>query len=328
VRLRIGLLQLNSTVGDFAANAGKLLAAHAQAARDGAEFVLAPELFLCGYPPRDLLQREDFVEANLKALAEVAAEIGPVPLCLGYVERNPDRPGRALRNAAAVLQRGRVIWRTAKSLLPTYDVFDEDRYFEPAAKVEPFAFNGRKLGITICEDIWNDEDFWPTRLYRRDPVRELIGQGAEMILAVFDCGILVSGIGWPGNPRACLILVAHRQVRLCVTSEVWSEYDARVPEILAQKRPGINPRPMLDWLLTVAHFVEATPLGKPRSRDIKDDRYLACALAAGAALAGFLILWSLLRHEPTQARALAPSAPAPVTAADWLPAPSTATRPK
>lgn len=104
-----------------------------------------------------------------------------------------------------------------------------------------------------------------------------------MIPAVFDCGILVSGIGWPGNPRACLILVAHRQVRLCVTSEVWSEYDAGVPEILAQKRPGINPRPMLDWLLTVAHFVEATPLGKPRSRDIKDDRYLACALAAGAA---------------------------------------------
>ena len=104
-----------------------------------------------------------------------------------------------------------------------------------------------------------------------------------MIPAVFDCGILVSGIGWPGHPRACLILVAHRQVRLCVTDEVWGEYDTRVPEILAQKRPEMNPRPMLDWLLTVAHFVQAIPLGKPRSRDRKDDRYLACALAAGAA---------------------------------------------
>ena len=139
----------------------------------GAEFVLAPELFLCGYPPRDLLQREDFVEANLAALAETAGKIGAVPLCVGFVERNSERPGRALKNAAAVLQNGKIIWRTAKSLLPTYDVFDEDRYFEPAKKVEPFVFNGRKLGITICEDIWNDEDFWPERLYRRDPVKEL-----------------------------------------------------------------------------------------------------------------------------------------------------------
>ena len=105
-----------------------------------------------------------------------------MPLCVGFVERNSERPGRALRNAAAVLQNGKIIWRTAKSLLPTYDVFDEDRYFEPAKKVAPFVFNGHKLGITICEDIWNDEDFWPERLYRRDPVKELIAQGAEIIL--------------------------------------------------------------------------------------------------------------------------------------------------
>jgi NAD+ synthase (glutamine-hydrolysing) len=180
--LKIGLLQLNSTVGDFAANREKLLSACAQAVSLGAEFVLAPELFLCGYPPRDLLQRDDFVEANLTALAETARKTGAVPLCVGFVDRNSERPGRALRNSAAVLQNGRIIWRTTKSLLPTYDVFDEDRYFEPAKKVEPFVFNGRKLGITICEDIWNDEDFWPERLYRGDPVRELIAQGAEMIL--------------------------------------------------------------------------------------------------------------------------------------------------
>ena len=178
----VGLLQLNSTIGDFTANREKLLAAHAQAVARGAEFVLAPELFLCGYPPRDLLQRDDFIEANLTAVMETAARIGTVPLCLGYVERNSERPGRALKNAAAVLQHGKIVWRTIKSLLPTYDVFDEDRYFEPAKKVEPFVFNGRKLGITICEDIWNDEDFWPERLYRRDPVKELVSQGAEIIL--------------------------------------------------------------------------------------------------------------------------------------------------
>jgi NAD+ synthase (glutamine-hydrolysing) len=178
----LGLLQLNPTVGAFAANREKLLAAYAQAVSLGAEFVLAPELFLCGYPPRDLLLREDFVGANLAALHETAANIGGVPLCVGYVEKSPERPGRALKNAAAVLQHGKIIWHTAKSLLPTYDVFDEDRYFEPAKKVEPFIFNGKKLGITICEDIWNDEDFWPERLYRRDPVKELVAQGAEMIL--------------------------------------------------------------------------------------------------------------------------------------------------
>jgi len=180
--LKIGLLQLNPTIGAFAANRDRLVSAYAEAVARGAEFVLAPELFLCGYPPRDLLLREDFVAANLVALAETASAVGAVPLCVGFVDRNPERPGRVLNNAAAVLQHGRIIWRTTKSLLPTYDVFDEDRYFEPARHVAPFVFNGHKLGITICEDIWNDEDFWPERLYRRDPVKELVAQGAEMIL--------------------------------------------------------------------------------------------------------------------------------------------------
>jgi len=180
----IGLLQFNSTIGDFAANRQKLLAGYDQACARGAEFVLAPELFLCGYPPRDLLQRADFIDANLAALAETAQSIGAIPLCVGYVDRNPEKPGRGLKNSAAVLQNGKIIWCTHKSLLPTYDVFDEDRYFEPAKSVAPFEFNGRKLGLTICEDIWNDEDFWPERLYRRDPVRELISQGAEIILNI------------------------------------------------------------------------------------------------------------------------------------------------
>jgi NAD+ synthetase len=178
----IGLLQLNSTIGDFSANRKKLLAGYDQACARGAEFVLAPELFLCGYPPRDLLQRADFIEANLAALAETARGVGAVPLCVGYVDRNPDKPGRGLRNSAAVLQNGTVVWRTHKSLLPTYDVFDEDRYFEPAQSAAPYLFKGRQLGITLCEDIWNDEDFWPDRRYRRDPVRELAAQGAEIIL--------------------------------------------------------------------------------------------------------------------------------------------------
>jgi NAD+ synthetase len=180
--LKIGVLQLNSTVGDFAANRTALLAAYGQAVAGGSEFVLAPELLLCGYPPRDLLLRPDFIAANLAALEQTADDVGAVPLCVGYVDHNPERPGRPLRNAAAILQAGKIVWRQAKSLLPTYDVFDEDRYFEPAKTSVPFEFCGRKLGITICEDIWNDEDFWPERRYRRDPVKELVAQGAQIIL--------------------------------------------------------------------------------------------------------------------------------------------------
>src|ERR1700683_66180 len=182
--MRLALLQLNATIGAFDANRAKLEAAYRDAVSKGAELILAPELFLCGYPPRDLLLRDDFIEANLSALNEMAKNTGAIPLCVGYVDRNSEKPGRALRNSAAILQSGKIIWRTHKSLLPTYDVFDEDRYFEPAKTVAPFEFNGRKLGITICEDIWNDQDFWPERLYRRDPVKELITQGAEMIFNI------------------------------------------------------------------------------------------------------------------------------------------------
>jgi NAD+ synthetase len=184
ILLKVGLLQLNSTIGDFAANRQKLLAGYERACARGAEFVLAPELFLCGYPPRDLLLRADFLEANVAILAETAKNVGIVPLCVGYVDQNPDRPGRALRNSAAVLQNGKIVWRTHKCLLPTYDVFDEDRYFEPARHIAPFELNGHKLGITICEDIWNDQDFWPEQLYRRDPVKELIAHGAEAIVNI------------------------------------------------------------------------------------------------------------------------------------------------
>lgn len=105
-----------------------------------------------------------------------------------------------------------------------------------------------------------------------------------MTLAVFDCNVLISAIGWGGNPRACLNLVAAGQVTLCLTPEIWTEYDRRVPEVLADKKPGVDARPVLDWILRTSTMVEPAPLGKRRSRDLKDERYLACALGAGAKL--------------------------------------------
>jgi len=182
--MRIGLLQLNATIGAFDKNRARLEAAYREAVDRGAELVLAPELFLCGYPPRDLLLRDDFITRGLECLDALAATVGDVPLITGYVDRNPTRPGRSLRNAAAVIQKGKVIHRVTKSLLPTYDVFDEDRYFEPAEKVAPLKILGQKIALTICEDIWNDADFWPERRYRRDPVRELVDAGAKLIVNI------------------------------------------------------------------------------------------------------------------------------------------------
>lgn len=105
---------------------------------------------------------------------------------------------------------------------------------------------------------------------------------ARSVPVVFDCNILISAIGWGGHPRRCLSLIAHRQVRFCATSDTWNEYETRIAAVLAKKRPGVNAQATLDWLLTIACFVNPAPLGKQRGRDIKDDRYLACALGARA----------------------------------------------
>ena len=180
--MNVGLLQLNATIGDFSGNLARLRDAYELACRQGAEMVVAPELFLCGYPPRDLLLREDFVLRNESALLEAAAWVGDVPLFVGFVDRNPERPGKPLFNSAAMLVNGVVVHRQAKTLLPTYDVFDEARYFEPGSSITPINWKGHRIGLTICEDIWNDEDFWPDRIYRRDPVRELAGQGIDLII--------------------------------------------------------------------------------------------------------------------------------------------------
>ena len=180
--MKIGLLQLNATIGAFASNTERLREAYEKACAQGAELVVAPELFLCGYPPRDLLLRRDFVEQNLRTLEEAGKWVGKAPLCTGYVDWNRERPGKPLRNAGAVLHEGKVVHRFNKTLLPTYDVFDEARYFEPASWIEVFVFQGKRIGLTICEDIWNDEDFWPERLYRRDPVKELTEQGIDLLV--------------------------------------------------------------------------------------------------------------------------------------------------
>lgn len=183
-RTRVALAQINTTVGDLPGNARRILDFYQRAADARAGMVLFPELAAAGYPPRDLLHKSRFIDDQLRTLDELAAKIGETIAIVGYVDRNAATIGKEFLNSAAVLHRGRIVARAHKSLIPTYDVFDEARYFQEAKETVPMVVAGQRLGLTICEDIWNDKDYWNKRLYTRDPVAELTAQGIEAILNI------------------------------------------------------------------------------------------------------------------------------------------------
>jgi len=178
--MKIGFAQFNTTVGDLHGNAEKILAAYHDLSRRGADLVFTPELALTGYPPQDLVFKSQFVPKNLAILTKLHEEVGDTPLLVGFIDINPGA-GQPFHNSVALLQRGQPVCTFHKSLLPTYDVFDEDRYFEPAKSVTPVEIGGIKFGITICEDIWT-EKYLPRHLYGASPVESLVAQGAKAIL--------------------------------------------------------------------------------------------------------------------------------------------------
>src|SRR6478672_9723103 len=178
--MKIGFAQINPTVGDLRGNCELIMRVYERLAAAGAELILTPELAITGYPPQDLVFKSRFVPETLEILDELHRRVGKAALLVGFVDRNEGR-GRPFHNAAALLGRGEPIRKAHKSLLPTYDVFDEDRYFEPACRAETFDACGKKIGVTICEDIWT-EHYLPRPLYDVEPVRALVEQGAEIIL--------------------------------------------------------------------------------------------------------------------------------------------------
>ncbi len=178
--MKIGFAQINTTVGDLRGNCELIICAYERLAAAGADLVLTPELAVTGYPPQDLVFKSRFVPENLALLEKLQAQVGKSALLVGFVDRN-EGSGKPFRNAAALLERGEPIRKIYKSLLPTYDVFDEERYFEPADRVEPFDVHGKKIGVTICEDIWT-EHYLPRPLYDVEPVHSLVDQGAEIIV--------------------------------------------------------------------------------------------------------------------------------------------------
>src|SRR6266446_4656361 len=184
--MKIALGQINTTVGDLSGNVNLMVAAARRASALGADLIVFPELSITGYPPRDLVEKESFLERSECELERLARETANLPIALvcGYVGKSPERSGKRATNSAAILHRGAIVFRQTKMLLPTYDVFDEARYFLPGDSEQVTTLDGRKVALTICEDAWNDKQFWKRPLYQRDPVAEMAHAGAEILISI------------------------------------------------------------------------------------------------------------------------------------------------
>jgi NAD+ synthase/NAD+ synthase (glutamine-hydrolysing) len=182
--VKIALGQINPTVGDFAGNAAKIIDFASRAKALGAGLILFPELAVCGYPPRDLVERTSFVQHNREATEHIAAETHGIAVICGLVTPAQAETGKSVMNSAALLMDGRIKFIQSKMLLPTYDVFDEMRNFAPARSQVLFPFCGKQMALTICEDAWNDKHFWDRRLYSVDPVEALVHAGGNFVLNI------------------------------------------------------------------------------------------------------------------------------------------------
>jgi len=182
--VKIALGQINPTVGDFSGNSAKIIDFSRRAQAAGAGLILFPELSVCGYPPRDLVERPSFVAHNREAVERIAAEVPGIAIICGLVTPAHSDTGKSVMNSAALLREGKIAFLQSKMLLPTYDVFDEMRNFAPAKSQELFPMCGNRMALTICEDAWNDKLFWPKRLYTVDPVEALIQAGGNFVLNI------------------------------------------------------------------------------------------------------------------------------------------------
>jgi NAD+ synthase (glutamine-hydrolysing) len=216
--VKIALGQINTTIGDFSGNSSKIIRYSQQARETGAQLILFPELSVCGYPPRDLVERPEFVARNESALLEIAKQTIGIAVVCGYVSPAKSETGKSVMNSAALLRDGKIVFVQSKRLLPTYDVFDESRNFAPAEKQQLLPFESHKVALTICEDAWNDKDFWNRRMYLVDPVAELLGSGGDLLLNISASPFYV---GKQELRRKMLASIAkHRKVAVAMVNQV------------------------------------------------------------------------------------------------------------
>jgi len=187
--MKVALAQMNPTIGDFKGNTEKVMGFIEKAKGLACDLIVFSELVISGYPPRDLLERREFVEANLSHLRRLVESVTGIGVICGFVDENLDEEGNALYNSAVLFDGGKILYQAHKRLLPDYDVFDERRYFEPGTECSSFAHKGCKIGLTICEDIWNDKELYSRRIFSRrlyavDPVAHMIKEGADLIINI------------------------------------------------------------------------------------------------------------------------------------------------
>jgi NAD+ synthase (glutamine-hydrolysing) len=197
--MRVALAQTDPLIGDFAGNAKKLCEFIQRARSQGCELVVFPEMALLGYPPRDLLDKPSFVQASLKYWSEVQEASSGIGVICGAVSENEDAPGKPYRNTALFFAEGKLLAQAHKRLLPSYDVFDEERYFEPGDRAVWVDFKGERLGITICEDIWNVAHYLPRPLYRCDPICEMREAGVEVVINISASPYHLGKASWVGD---------------------------------------------------------------------------------------------------------------------------------
>ncbi|NNE98333.1 MAG: NAD+ synthase, partial [Pyrinomonadaceae bacterium] len=182
--MKVTIGQINTTNGDIRGNVQKILHAITKAKNEGSDMIVFPELTIHGYTSQDWFQDNDIIRDSGEPLKEIVDATKGITAIVGTIRKNEDNDGRRLFNSAAVIHDGEILGFADKTLLPEYDVFDDPRYFEPGEERRLFEINGKKIGIAVCEDFWNDKTFWEDRLYDDDPTDELIAMGAELIVAI------------------------------------------------------------------------------------------------------------------------------------------------